>query len=871
MYSNVFMDHRRSEINLWEYENGVKVHKKLPAPLYFYYKDKALKNSEFTTIYGDPARKIECNTWGEYKKKVERLKATGLELYESDVPIETKFIISHYLGQELKVPKFDIWYLDIEVHSEKGFPKPEDAEAPITILTIWSSKDNQYYIFAEKDFDGKFLDDAGEAYSKFIYDSEEKLLRAFMRFLLNKHPDFLSGWNSNFFDIPYIVNRIKRLFNEDAATGLSPIGVVREIEQTLKNGKVKKTYMIGGISTVDLLEVFKTYTFSAKPSWKLDSIAEEELGEKKLSYEGTLVDLYKSWQKYVEYNVHDVRLLKKLEAKKGFLNILFSFCYGCHVPFESYQKTVRVLDGAFLSKLAEERIVLPDVNRDLEATKFPGGYVKDPIKGLHEWTVSFDATSLYPSIMIGWNISPETKVGKVDGGSVSDLRKLIGGKEVEDYQVRFSGLDMSIKELAELIKDNKFCLGGNGAVYKQDKVGIVPRFVDEWFKKRKAYKKMMLEAEKAGDKDAKVLYDSLQLNYKILINSVYGYLSTPYSRFYDLDNAMAVTLTGQSITKTVNDTVNAYFAQRFEESNLAAKYKGKNIDDVCIYADTDSLYVDIGKIVESLNIENRDSTDPEKMKPVIDIINTEVVPFISSVINKSMSILTEKKYNCVKNLIQFKVEKVARRSIFLEKKKYVMWVVYDGEANMAIDKLKATGIELVRSSTPPLAKTYMKKYIFELLKTMDRDKFVQHIKEVRQKFMEAEIVDISFPSTANNYNKYFEKFLELGRFKSTPIHIRGGVIYNDYLEEHPEFKQSYDAIYEGDKVKLIHMKKGKDWSTDVLTYKEKWPKDFNIDEYVDREKQFEKAFLNPLEKFFELLHWEKPSLNQSEIESYFKW
>jgi DNA polymerase elongation subunit (family B) len=865
------MDHRRSEVILWEYENGVKVQKRLPAPLYFYYKDKTLKNPDYRTIFGDPARKIECDTWTNYKKKVEKFKSTGLQLFESDVPIETKFIISNYLGQELTIPKFDIWYIDIEVHSVKGFPKPEDAHSPITIITVWSTRDNKYYIFAEKDFDDTFLKESKEDFTKFIFKNEELMLRQFMNFVYSKHPDFLSGWNSNFYDIPYIINRIKKLFGEDAPSALSPIGVVRESEQTLKNGKVKKTFMIGGISTIDLLEVFKTYTFAAKPSWKLDSIAEEILGEKKLEYEGTLVDLYANWQKYVEYNVHDVRLLKKLEAKKGFLNILFSFCYGCRVPFDHYQKTVRVLDGAFLSKLAEENLVLPDVNRDLEPTKFPGGYVKDPIKGLHEWTVSFDATSLYPSIMIGWNISPETKIGKVESSIVSDLRKLISGKDVEDYTTMFCGVHVSIKELSQMIIGSKFCLAGNGAVYKQDKVGIVPRFVDEWFKKRKEYKKKMLEAEKNGDKDAEVLYDSLQLNYKILINSVYGYLSTPYSRFYDLDNAMAVTLTGQSITKTVNDTVNSYFEQKFEESHLAAKYQAKNVDDVCIYADTDSLYVDIGKIVDSLNIKNKDSTDPEEMKPVIDVINTEIVPFISNVINKSMTILTQKKYNCNKNLISFKVEKIARRSIFLEKKKYVMWVVYDGEANMAVDKLKATGIELVRSSTPTLAKKYMKEYIFELLKKMDRDNFIERIKQVREKFMVADIMDISFPSTANNLEKYHNMFIENGKFKSTPIHIRGSIIYNDYLNDNEALKVVYDNIYEGDKVRLVHMKKGQKWQTDVITFKEKWVSKFDIDDYVDREKQFEKAFLNPLEKFFELLKWEKPSLNHSDIDSYFKW
>jgi DNA polymerase elongation subunit (family B) len=602
MYSNIFVDYRKSEICLWEYEDDKKVLKRLPAPLFFFLKDKLLKNPEYKTIFGDPARKIETDTIYAYKKKIERLKASGMELFESDIPLETKFIVSHYLGQELTIPDFDIWLLDIEVHSEKGFPKPEDANSPITIITVWSTKQQKYFIFAERDFNTDFLDIANEKYEKTIIANENELLKQFMTFVRNSHPDFLSGWNSNFFDIPYIVNRINKIFHEDAASELSPIGVVREIETTMKNGKVKKTYSIAGISCIDMLEVFKTYTFSARASWKLDSIAEEEIGENKLEYTGTLVDLYNNdWQKYVEYNVHDVRLLKKLEAKKKFLNILFSFCYGCRVPFEFYQKTVRVLDGAFLSELSKKNIVLPDVKRDIEPKKFPGGYVKDPIKGLHEWTVSFDATSLYPSIMMGWNISPETKIGRVDSQYVPDLRKLISGKDIDDYLVTFSGIETSIRELAKLIKEKNFCLAGNGAIYRQDVKGIVPSFIAEWFGKRKYYKELMLEAERNNNKAEYSAHDARQINYKLLLNSCYGYLSTPYSRFYDLDNAMAVTLTGQSITKTVGDTVDSYFASKFSSSQLAMRYNAQNIENVSTYCDTDSVAPN-----SLLNINNKE-------------------------------------------------------------------------------------------------------------------------------------------------------------------------------------------------------------------------------------------------------------------------
>ena len=569
-YSSVYFDRYHSNIHLWEYEEGEKVHKVLPAPMFFYMEtpDDDKDESPYTTIFGKPAKKVEFDKWYKYKQAVEKYTEWDRKIYESDVPVETKFIIDNYQAEELVSPDFDIHYMDIEVHSEKGFPRPEDANFPVTVITTWSTKHNKFFIFAERDFDEDFLKESGEDYEKIIFDSERDLLEYYFEWIPNEHPDIVTGWNSNGYDIPYLMNRAVKLFDEEFINKISPVGYVKERMVRINEYREEGRWTIGAINLIDMLEVYQNYTFSQQESWKLDYIAEMELGDKKIEYDGTLVDLYNNdWQKYIEYNVQDVRLLRKLEEKKKFLPLLVTFCYGCRVPFEQYMKTTRVLDGAFISSLLAEGIVLPDVNRDAELGDFIGGYVKEPIKGLHDWVVSFDATSLYPSIMMNLNISPETKIGKIDKDNVQQIMGVLSGKS-NDTRINFHGDYFTANEFGEFLKENNFSMAANGCIFRQDKLGIVPRFVELWFNQRKVYKKKMLAAQAQGNKKDAETYHNLQLNFKILINSVYGYLGTKYSRFFDNDNAVAVTMTGRCITMSSAKAINHHFGtKKWDECN----------------------------------------------------------------------------------------------------------------------------------------------------------------------------------------------------------------------------------------------------------------------------------------------------------------
>ncbi|MCS7316934.1 MAG: hypothetical protein NZZ41_01240 [Candidatus Dojkabacteria bacterium] len=905
MYSYVYYDKfQTNKILCWEYENGIKKLNVYDPPLYFFISSQD-RNSEYKTIFGNLVKKIECKDWYTYKDKIQYYKSKNIETYESDVPIETKFIIQHYLGIDLKLPIFDIYFLDIEVYSDAGFPEAKDANYPIKIITIWSTKQKKFFIFCEKDFDDKFLRKNNENFEKYIHEDEKELLNEFMNFIQKTHPDVISGWNSNGYDIPYIINRCRKLFGyeqnekgriiKDGASKISPIDYVYSRRLPISEYKFEERFEIPGINLLDYMEVFQNYTFSEQESWKLDYIAKKEIGESKIPYDGTIADLYKNWQQYVEYNIQDVRLLKKLDEKKKFFNLLFTFCYGCRVPFEHFVKTTKVLDGAFLSRLAQDKIVLPDVRNfsdvnEKEDEKYIGGYVKDPEPGIHQWIVSFDATSLYPSIMMGWNISPETKITVIPKQYVKPLMKCLADDQHQDDTVmQISGKEISIRKFADFMKKNKYCLAANGAIYKTDVQGVVGKFVKEWFDKRKEYKKLMLKAKEQHNKEKEEEYDGLQYNYKILINSVYGYLGTPHSRLYDYDNAVAVTMTGRLITTSSIYAINSYFSSsKWENNKQFGNNKNQIVSDVVIYGDTDSLYVSFEKILKSMGFDL--SKSDEKIKNFLlfniekenseffDLWSKEekekqeeqassLINLVSSIIQKNMQILTTQYCNLQKNTIFFKREAIASRALFLNAKKhYAMWVINSEGVELEEGKrLKLVGIDVVRSSTPPFARENLKTIIKNILLKTNYQFTIQELYNLYEKFKNADIVDIAFPSSVNNLDEYLEKYKNHGGFKSTPMHIRAAILYNNAISKNKLLTKKYEPIKSGDKMKYVYIIENPQWPENVIGFKDKFPKELNLEKYVNKEEQFNRAVLSPIKSIFNVLNWKLPDLKYNSI------
>lgn len=866
MYSSVYFQRTNSMIHWWEYDDtGEKKYYKEKAPLYFYMPHA---EGEYTSIYGDKLRKVEFKTVGKMNDTRQMFKDAGRRLFESDISTVNRFVLDHWQGLDLKKPKdFDVHFLDIEVHSEGGFPSPEEAEHPITVITVWSTKRDKYYIFAEKEFDTKFLEDENGNVPHWIkfFSSEEEMLLTFIKFIKQMHPDVLSGWNSNYFDIPYIVNRCNRLLGERKTSKLSPIGIIRKKKTKLRFGKEVETYEIAGINCIDYLELYKKYHMGEQESYKLDYIARVEINAQKLEYDGSLKTLYHDdWQKYVEYNVQDVNLLIQLDNKIQFMDMMIGICYNCRIPFEQYAITTKVLDGAFISRLMAEKIVLPDVTGHEKNSQYIGAFVCEPDVGVHDWELSFDATSLYPSIMMEHNISPETKVAKLGQYEAEVIQRILEGVEVSSMDKNTeTESGETCEEWAKMIKENKWSIASNGAVYRHDKQGIVPRFVEEWFNKRKIHKKMMLAAEDAHyDEEAK-LQHGLQLNYKILINSVYGYLGTEWSRLYDPDNATAVTTVGQECLKATMDSVNTYFREKWADTKIGKKLNATNVPSVVVYGDTDSVYLAVGRILKSFDY---DATDIKKTEKFID---EKLSPLITKIIEKRMEHVALKRMNVPENKIFFKREMIARRGIHIAKKRYVAWVL--NMEGVAIEEgssheLEVKGIEIVRSSTPEIVRKYLKKVVTSIIKSLDENVVYENIKDVYNEFMNANPASISKNSTANNLDKYTDP---MGMpMKGCPQHVKGAILYNKLIND-MELIDSYEEIHEGDKVKVTYVKPQDHFRGNCISFKDKIPEEFGLSNVIDYDLMWQKVFLKPLQQFYQLLRWEMPNCETEDIDEFF--
>lgn len=871
MYSAVYFQKSNSKIHWWEYdEDGNKTHFMDSAPLYYFVKSK---NGEYKSIYGDSLKKVEFENYAKMKNSRYTNKDIGRDMFESDVPVENRFILDKWAGQTLNSPPLDIHYVDIEVHSERGFPTPDDADHPITIITVWSTKHHKYFIFAEKPFDTKFLEDPNTGEMKHwvrFFDTEEELLKTFIKFVRKSHPDIMSGWNSNGYDIPYLINRSYKLLSEYQTRKISPINIINPRTKKVKFGgllKEVKMYEIAGINCVDYLELYKKYTANQQESYKLDYISRVELKEKKLEYDGTLKELYHSdWQKYVEYNVQDVNLLIKLDKKLGYMNLMMNICYNCRVPFQQYATLTKVLDGAFMSRLSADKIILPDVERKEKNEKYIGAYVRDPVVGVHEWVVSYDATSLYPSIMMEHNISPETKIAKLHTYNATIIMDILEGKDVSESEKNsITTTKETCREWADKIRKNSWSIAPNGAVYRHDKRGVVPMFVEEWFNKRKEHKNLKLEAEKVGDHAEASLQHALQYNYKILINSCYGYLGSEYSRLYDEDNAIAITTTGQECLKTTMEKVDAFFMEKWPDNKIGKRLGAKKCDNIVVYGDTDSCYLCVGNILKSINYDWSDMNKTEQM------IDTKISPIIVKIIEKAMEQLAQNRMNAPENKIFFKREMISRRAIHISKKRYVAWALNMEGVPIPKDdehELEVKGIEIVRSSTPELVRDTLKDVVKLIIKTLDPNLVNSRIREIYNQFMNADPFAIAKNSSANNIQKFMDT--DGNSIKHTPQHVKGAINYNNILDA-TGLGDVHEKIYEGDKVKVVYIKPQDHFKHDSISFKNSIPEELNISQHVDYERMWEAVFLKPIKQFYDILKWQMPNYETVDIDDLFVW
>ena len=545
----------------------------------------AKKQTKYQTLSGEYVEPIEPGSVRECRDFIKKYDGVeGFKIYGNDRYIY-QYISDKYSEEQIifDIDKVKLATLDIEVASENGFPDVESAAEEVLLITIQDYSTKQIYTWGL----GKFQNNQSNVRYR-AFSTEYDLLNDFIHWWMDNTPEVVTGWNSKLYDIPYIVRRLDRVLGEKLMKRMSPWGLVTE-DETYISGRKYISYDIGGISQLDYLDLYKKFTYTNQESYRLDHIANVELGQKKLDHSeyDTFKDFYtKGWQKFVEYNIKDVELVDRLEDKMKLIELALTMAYDAKVNYEDVFFQVRMWDTIIYNYLKKRDIVIPPKERSDKDSKYAGAYVKEPIPGKYDWVVSFDLNSLYPHLIMQYNISPETLL--------EERHPTVTVDKILNQELTF-----------ELYKDKAVC--ANGAMFRKDVRGFLPELMEKIYKDRTIYKKKMLAAKQEYEKKkTKELEkeiarcNNIQMARKIQLNSAYGAIGNQYFRYYKLANAEAITLSGQVSIRWIENKMNAYL-------NKILKTDGV---DYVIASDTDSIYLCLDALVQNVFGDNL----PEKAR-----------------------------------------------------------------------------------------------------------------------------------------------------------------------------------------------------------------------------------------------------------------
>jgi DNA polymerase elongation subunit (family B) len=803
------------------------------------------KPTQFKSLLGEYLEPMkfenirECRDFNKRYEEVGNFKIYG----NSNYPYA--FIADEHKGMvEWDQDLISIAVIDIEVGSENGFPDPYIAQEPITAICI-KYVGGETVVFGCGDYEKQ----GNEIYIK--CSDETTLIKKFFQLWQDKCPDIISGWNIKFFDIPYIYNRTTRLLGEDEAKKLSPWNIVNQ-RKVMAMGRENIAYEMLGVATWDYIELYRWYAPGGKSqeSYKLDNIANVEVGESKLSYDeyDNLHALYRlNYQKFIEYNIKDVELILRLDEKLKLFELGLTLAYDTKTNYEDIFAQTRMWDSLIYSYLIEKNIVVPPKIISQKDDRFEGAYVKDPQVGLHHYIASFDLNSLYPHLMMQYSISPENIVEPADYDDT--MRRIIQqGVSVDkllNKEIDLSGL-------------NGVTITPNGQFFRTDRKGFLPKMLEEMYEDRKVYKKKMLAAkaeyEKESDPTKKyeikkrvARYDNLQLAKKVSLNSAYGAMGSQYFRFYDLRQALGVTTAGQLSIRWIENKLNQFM------NNLIGS---KNVDYV-IASDTDSIYLRLGEIVSKFGYDKLDSTT--KTIGIMDkICEQKIQPFI----DKSYQELAE-YVKAFEQKMQMKREGLSDKGIWTAKKRYILNVYNNEGVQYAEPEMKVMGLEMVKSSTPSAIREKMKETIRLMLRGTEED-VQKFIEDFRKEFKTLPPEEISFPRGLNGLKEYSDSVMMYK--KGTPIHVKGAILYNHYLKQKGLTKQ-YPLIQEGEKLKFTYLKQPNPFKDTVISYPVRLPKEFGIHDFIDYDMQFDKAYLEPVKIILGCIGWNHEKV--SSLEGFF--
>ena len=777
------------------------------------------EDSKFKTLQGQTLQPIHFGSISKAREFKKSYNTGNSPLYGMD-----RYQYQYIANEYPELVKFDkdlikIFTVDIECTAENGFPDIENPIEELLAITVKNQSNKQIITWGIGDFK---TDRSDVTYIK--CKNEKSLIMEFMKFWTKNYPDVITGWNTKFFDIPYLFNRIRNIVDEKVVKKFSPWNIV-EKETVVLRGRPQTHYNIFGISMLDYLDLYQKFIPTKQESYKLDYIGKVELGKGKdeMPYD-TFRDWYtKDFQSFIDYNIQDVEIVDGLEDKLKLIELVLTMAYEAKVNYTDVFSQVRMWDMLIYNYLKKDNIMIPPKKDNIKDDKYEGAYVKDPITGMHNWIVSFDINSLYPHLIMQYNISPEKIIGVEPSGISVD--KLL------DHATPLTHL-----------KTEGACITPNGAKFKVDSPGFLPRLMESMYNDRVKFKTLEFQAkqEYQKTKDKSLLKEisrchNIQWSKKIALNSAYGAIGNQYFRYYDVRQATAITSAGQFVIRFIQKNVNEYMNKILKSTNEV---------DYIVASDTDSIYLCLDKLVEATC---KDKSKTDTIKFLNKVVNSRIEPFI----DKCFEELAEYT-NAIKQKMVMKREVIADKGIWTAKKRYILNVLDEEGITFDEPKLKIMGIEAVKSSTPEVCRGKIKQAI-KLIMTKSEDELQAFVADFKEEFYQMTAEQISFPRSCNNLKKY--KHSSNIFIKGTPIHVKGALIYNQQLQQR-KLHRKYPLIQEGDKIKFLKLIEANPFKFDVISYITKLPTEFALQEYIDYDLMFQKTFLDPMSFILNSIGWE---------------
>jgi DNA polymerase elongation subunit (family B) len=800
------------------YENGKKFQDKVQFnPTLFL---PSAKQEEWKTLDGKNVRPVKQGGIRDAKQFIEDHKdIEDFQIY-GQTRFLNQYIFEQYPDDEIKydTSKIRVFTLDIETGAENGFPDIESADQEILLISIKDSDMNRITVFGSRAYDN---------YDKEVnylhFESEVGLLNGFLHWWTQNYPDVITGWNVQLFDIPYIYRRIERMIGETEARLLSPWKNTMSREIFIK-GRKNFAYDLMGIATLDYLELYKKFTYTNQESYRLDHIASVELDTKKLDHSefDTFKEFYtKDWDKFVKYNIIDVRLVDQLDDKMKLLDLAFTMAYDAKVNFEDVYSQVRMWDNIIYVYLAKQKITIPPKKESSKDNKYAGAFVKEPVAGMYDWIVSFDLNSLYPHLIMQYNLSPETLLPE---------------------RHPYANVDRLLNREIDLSDLSGKTLCANGTLYTTERQGFLPKLMQKIYEERTIYKKKMLVAKQQYENNPTVELkkeisrcNNIQMARKIQLNSAYGAIGNEHFRYYKLEIAEAITLSGQLSIRWIETKMNQYLNKILKTNKV----------DYVIACDTDSMYLNLGPLVETI-FKGRDKT------------NESIVSFLDNICSEQLEKYIESSYqeladyvNAYDQKMVMKRENIANRGFWTAKKRYVL-NVWDSEGvRYKEPKMKICGMETARSSTPAYFRDKLYK-AYTIIINQNNDDLIDFIEQIKEDTRKQNYLNIAFPRGCNGLQKYSSRSKIYG--ERTPIQVRGALLYNYYVRSN-NLTHKYPLIQEGEKIKFLYLKMPNPIQENVISFFSTLPIELNLDKYVDYKKQYEKSFYEPLKNVVECIGW----------------